>query len=68
MAKKGTSSDREYRCSDCKHSYDWFEKNWEGKPFLCKCPFYTDGKFYKFLNDKHCENFKLRKDGKEKIL
>lgn len=44
-------------CFDCKHSYGWHEIGFNGKPFLCHCPFYKQGKFSKFLNDKACEHF-----------
>lgn len=47
-------------CSDCKNSYGFHEIGFDGKPFICKCNFYTNGKYSKFLNDRACENFKQR--------
>lgn len=52
-----------YKCKDCKHSYDWHEKNWQGELFMCRCPYHTDGKYIKFLKDPQCERFELRRDG-----
>ncbi|TYK34348.1 hypothetical protein FNJ59_07460 [Bacteroides pyogenes] len=49
-----------YRCIDCEHSYDWHEIGANGKPFMCRCPYYTDGKYCRFLNDPQCEHFKMR--------
>nr|DAD88329.1 MAG TPA: zinc-ribbon domain protein [Siphoviridae sp. ctnks32] len=50
-----------YRCRDCKKSYDWHEKSNEtGLPFMCRCPYYTNGKFCKFLKDPQCEHFELK--------
>ena len=61
MVRKITKKEQpKYHCRDCKFSYDWHEKGYDGKPFLCKCPFYKEGKWYKFLKDKECANFKLR--------
>lgn len=59
-AKKATR----YRCRDCKNSYDWHEKSNETVlPFMCRCPYYTNGKFCKFLKDPQCELFELRTNG-----
>lgn len=51
-----------YTCGDCAHSYDRHEKNWRGELFMCRCPYYKDGKFSKFLNDLQCEHFLKRED------
>lgn len=51
----------QYTCRECANSYDWHERGWDGKPFLCRCPFYKAGKFSLFLTDKACDDhFKLR--------
>nr|DAN17474.1 MAG TPA: hypothetical protein [Caudoviricetes sp.] len=47
----------QFQCRDCAHSYDWCEKNYKGEPFMCRCPFYTDGKYLRFLSDPQCEHF-----------
>jgi len=57
---KAVATEPQMTCRDCKHSYDWHEKGWDGKPFMCRCQYYTDGKFCRFLNDPQCENFQLR--------
>ena len=49
-----------YHCRDCAHSYDWHEIGANGKPFLCRCPYYTDGVYCRFLSDPQCEHFKIR--------
>lgn len=49
-------------CADCAHSYDWHERGWNGKPFLCRCKFYTDGRFCRFLNEPQCKHFKPKDD------
>ena len=52
-----------YSCRDCKHSFDWHEKNWQGELFMCRCKHHHDGKFTKFLKDPQCEHFTLRENG-----
>ena len=60
MAKKVIERPK-YKCKDCKHSYDWHEIAMDtGKPFMCRCKYYTDGKYCKFLNDYQCNQFELR--------
>ena len=49
-----------YHCSDCKHSYDWHSKALDGHLILCRCRFYSDGKWCKLLNDWQCEKFDKR--------
>lgn len=65
MAKRAVATRvaPKYKCKDCKHSYDWHEKNWQGELFMCRCPYYTGGKYCKFLKDPQCEHFELRHDG-----
>lgn len=53
----------QYACRHCRHSYDWHEKNWQGEPFLCRCPYYKAGKFSKFLDDPQCNLFELNGNG-----
>lgn len=57
MARKLVREKSEYHCRDCKNSYDYHELNWEGKPFLCKCPHF---KFSKFLDRDYCDKFVKR--------
>lgn len=52
----------QYTCRDCTFSYDWHEIGANGKPFMCRCAYYTDGKYCKFLSGKQCEHFEKRKD------
>lgn len=58
--------EEKHLCRDCSHHYGDFQRNADGKPFLChcdlgdkapvKCP--TDfTKFYKFLDDEACIKF-----------
>jgi hypothetical protein len=51
-----------YKCRHCQHSYDWHEIGANGKPFMCRCPFYKEGKFCLFLSDPQCEHFLKRED------
>lgn len=52
----------EFRCRDCARSYDWRDRGFDGSLILCRCPFYTGGKWCKFLTDPQCEHFTRRKD------
>ena len=51
-----------YQCRHCRHSYDWHEKNWRGELFMCRCKFYKEGKYCRFLSDPQCEHFSIRED------
>lgn len=51
-----------YTCRDCAHSYDWHEIGFDGKPFMCRCQYYTAGKYCRFLKDQQCEHFQTRND------
>ena len=63
-ARKKQQRERpKYSCRDCIHSYDWHEKNWRGKLFMCRCPHYKEGKFSKLLDDPQCNVFELRNNG-----
>ena len=52
----------QYTCADCANSYDYHERGWDGKPFLCRCPFYTGGKFSRFLSDPQCNDHFILKN------
>ncbi len=56
MAKK-IKQESKYHCVDCKHSYDYHEKNINGEFFMCKCPFH---KWSKFLYRDVCEKFQKK--------
>ena len=59
MAKKIIRT--QYRCRDCKHSYNWHEIAADtGQPFMCYCPHYTEGKYCKFLSDNQSDKFELK--------
>lgn len=61
MAGKKAVNQTTHRCRDCKHSYDWHEIAMDtGQPFMCRCSYYTDGKYCKFLNDYTCEHFEMK--------
>lgn len=49
-----------HACRECRHSFDWHEKNWRGELFMCRCPHHKGGKFSKFLDDPQCKMFELR--------
>lgn len=51
-----------YQCRHCKHSYDWCSKALDGHFILCRCPFYKEGKYCRFLSDPQCEHFLKRED------
>lgn len=51
-----------YRCRDCRHSYDWHEKNRAGEFFMCRCPYHHNGKYIKFLSAPQCEHFARREN------
>lgn len=58
MAKKVQKQNTEKLfCRDCKHSYDYHEKGADGKPFLCRCPYFH---YSKFLYMDNCQNFEKR--------
>jgi len=61
MMKKPQNK-QQYYCRDCQHSYGWYEKNYKGEPFMCKCKF---SDFSKLLSEKQCGKFKLRNGEKE---
>lgn len=52
----------QYECRHCKHSYDWCSKALDGHFILCRCPFYKEGKYCRFLSDPQCEHFLKRED------
>lgn len=57
-ARKRTNEEKpKYQCRNCKNSYNWHEKNWEGNFFMCYCKHYKEGKFSKFLSDPQCGHF-----------
>ena len=58
--KKKVIEKPKYHCCDCEHSYDWHEIGANGKPFMCRCPYYKDGKYCRFLSGPQCEHFKMR--------
>lgn len=61
VRRKAAKQEPQYTCGDCAHSYDYHEIGWDGKPFLCRCPFYTDGKYCRFLKEPQCSNhFELK--------
>lgn len=62
VLRKQQREQPKYKCCHCKHSYDWHEIGANGKPFMCRCPFYKEGKFCRFLSDPQCEHFSLRED------
>lgn len=45
-------------CRDCKHGYDYHERNYKGEFFLCKCPFFKSSRF---LNRDRCANFERKR-------
>lgn len=53
MAKKVKERPTKF-CRDCKHAFDYHEKNLKGEFFMCKCPFHQ---WSKFLNHSHCKHF-----------
>lgn len=62
ITRKLQKEQPKYKCRHCKHSYDWHEIGANGKPFMCRCPFYKEGKFCRFLSDPQCEHFLKRED------
>lgn len=54
-----------HTCGECANSYDWHEIGADGKPFMCRCPHYTGGRFCRFLSDPQCDKFKPRKNGED---
>lgn len=58
----------EHSCRECRHSFDWHEKDWRGELFMCRCPHHKDGKFSKFLNDPQCKLFESRDDDTKRQL
>lgn len=61
MARKVITKQPLPNCEDCSHSYDWNSKGANGKFILCRCPYYTEGKYCKFLRGDGCtEHFRPR--------
>lgn len=60
--QKAKEEAQTYQCRHCNHSYDWHESGYDGKPFLCRCKYYKDGAFSKFLKDAQCAHFDKMKD------
>lgn len=55
-----------HTCGECANAYDFHEIGADGKPFLCRCPFYTNGKFCRFIDEKQCEqHFKPRNNAQD---
>lgn len=54
----------QHTCGECGWAYDFHEIGADGKPFLLRCPYYTNGQYCRFVSDKQCSNFKPREDGK----
>lgn len=57
MAKKAIKQKPDYTCNDCKHAYDFHDKNWKGEYFMCKCPYF---KWSRFLNISYCDKFEKK--------
>lgn len=56
--KKTSSAEKpQYTCKDCKNSYGWCSKALDGHLILCRCKYYTNGRWCKFLHDRQCEHF-----------
>lgn len=65
-AKRQTES--QYKCRDCRHSYDWHSKALDGHLILCRCPHDVKsehGRWCKFLSDAACAQFEKRDGEKE---
>ena len=58
-AIKAKAAENIYTCRECSHSFDWCHKSVDNHLICCRCDF---KKFYHFLSDKSCANFKLRTD------
>lgn len=58
--RKQYKAEARHACRDCKHSYDWHEKNWRGELFMCRCRIRP---YSRFLDDPECEKFELKNDG-----
>lgn len=53
-------------CRDCVHSYGWYNQSFHDGHFIfCRCQFYKNGVFCKFLSDPQCANFVKRNNDKE---
>ena len=59
-AKRTRQDVPQYQCRHCTFSYDWHEKAYDGSMMMCRCPYYTDGKWCQFLDHAACEHFNLR--------
>ncbi len=51
-----------HKCGECRHAYDFHEIGANGKPFLCRCPYWKDGKFCRFIEEKACDEHFEPKD------
>lgn len=57
VTRKQQKQQVQYHCEDCIHEYDRHEMGYDGKPFLCRCPFH---KYSRFLKSDYCSNFKKK--------
>lgn len=56
MAKKQPSAPKP-DCEKCRHAYDFNSKAHDGRFILCRCKYYTDGKFCKFTRGDGCAKY-----------
>lgn len=54
---KPKDNPHKYHCEDCRNAHSFHEIGADGRPFLCKCPYF---KFSKFLHRDYCDNFQRR--------
>ena len=62
-AQRPSQADKpRHQCRQCRHSYDWHEKNWRGEPFMCRCPYHHEGRYTRLLSSPACEHFAMKEE------
>lgn len=56
MARKQLQTPQEiHYCKECRHAYDYHEKDVYGEYFMCRCPYFGTSRF---LRHDTCNKFK----------
>lgn len=58
--KKVIKKEERHCCGECGNAYDFHSPALDGTPTLCRCQYYTEGKFCRIVSERACEHFKIR--------
>lgn len=60
MARRRSGQEEEaarHTCADCGNAYDWHSPALDGHMTLCRCKYYTGGKWCRIATEKACGHF-----------